>query len=173
MKFFKKYQKFQNIIFFIFLHIVYDIMFVSARNSPWAVPFGSYTSLKSESGYQCLIRRVIDHYGQFQNGRHKIHGFSRNVLLNMVFLNFASQARFECLILHFIVDQVFTSAGMWYLRHNPRWLPEMIKKMFKNSHFLANILEAHVLPCKKTTTIGVIWFRDNPWVKIIWLVLDL
>ena len=29
--------------------------------------------------------------------------FSRNVLLNMVFLNFASQVRFECLILHFIV----------------------------------------------------------------------
>ena len=38
----------------------------------------------------------------FKNGRRKIHGFSRNVLLNMVFLNFASQARFECLILHFI-----------------------------------------------------------------------
>ena len=50
-----------------------------------------------------MIRRVINHYGQFQNGRRKIHGFSRNVLLNMVFLNFASQARFECLILHFIV----------------------------------------------------------------------
>ena len=33
------------------------------------------TSLKSELGYQCLIRRVIDHYGQFQNGRRKIHGF--------------------------------------------------------------------------------------------------
>ena len=32
----------------------------------------------------------------------KIHVFSRNVLLNMVFLNLASQARFECLILHFI-----------------------------------------------------------------------
>ena len=34
-------------------------------------------SLKSELGYQCLIRRVIDHYGQFQNGRRKIHVFSR------------------------------------------------------------------------------------------------
>ena len=54
-------------------------------------------------GYQCLIRRIIDHYGQLQNGRRKIHVFSRYVLLNMVFLNFASQARFECLILHFIV----------------------------------------------------------------------
>ena len=29
--------------------------------------------------------------------------FSRNLLLNMVFLNFASQARFEYLISHFIV----------------------------------------------------------------------
>ena len=57
----------------------------------------------SELDYQCLIRRVIDHYGQFQNGLRKIHVFSRKVLLNMVFLNFASQARFECLILHFIV----------------------------------------------------------------------
>ena len=57
----------------------------------------------SESGYQCLIRRVVDHYGQFQNGRRKIHVFSRSVLLNMIFLNFASQARFECLILHIIV----------------------------------------------------------------------
>ena len=87
-------------IFFIFLHIVYDNRFVSARK---AVPFISDTSLMSELGYQCLIRRVIYHYGQFQHGRRKIHGFSRNVLLNMVFLNFASQARFACLILHFIV----------------------------------------------------------------------
>ena len=58
-------------------------------------------------GYQCLIRPVIYHYGQFQNGRRKIHGFSRNVLFNMVFLNFASQARFECLILHFIARSSF------------------------------------------------------------------
>ena len=88
--------------FFHFLHRVYETRFISARKSPWAVPFGSHTSLKSESGYQCLIRQVIDHYGQFQNGRRKIHVFSWNVLLNMVFRNFASQARFECLILHFI-----------------------------------------------------------------------
>ena len=88
---------------FIFLQIVYDNGFVSARKSPCAVPFGSDTSLKSELGYQCLIGRVIDHYGQFQNGRRKIHVFCRNVLLNMVFLNFASQARFECVVLHFIV----------------------------------------------------------------------
>ena len=78
-------------------------MFVSALKSPWVVPFGSDASPKSELGYRCLIRRVIDHYGQFQNGRRKIHGFSRYVLLNMVFINFASQARFECLILHYIV----------------------------------------------------------------------
>ena len=72
-------------------------------NVSTGVAFGSDTSLRSELGYQCLIRRVIDHYGQFQNGRRKIHVFSRNVLLNMVFLNFASQARFVCLILYFIV----------------------------------------------------------------------
>ena len=94
---------FKIVIFFIFLHIVYDNRFVSARKSPWAVPFGSDISLKSELGYQCLIRQVIDHYGQFQNGRRKIHVFSRNILLSMFFLNFASQAWFECLILHFIV----------------------------------------------------------------------
>ena len=57
----------------------------------------------SELSYQCLICRVIYQYGQFQNGRRKIHAFSRNILLNMVFFNFASQARFECLILHFII----------------------------------------------------------------------
>ena len=78
-------------------------MFVVAQKSPTAVLFGSDTFFKSELGYQCLIRQIIDHYGQFQNGRCKIHVFSRNVLLNMVFLNFASPARFECLILHFIV----------------------------------------------------------------------
>ena len=48
-----------SIIFFIFLHIVYDNRFVSARKSPWAVPFGSDASPKSELCYQCLIRRVI------------------------------------------------------------------------------------------------------------------
>ena len=80
-------------------------MFVAAQKSPRAVPFGSDTFFKSKLGYQCLIRQIIDHYGQFQNGRRKIHVFSRNVLLNVVFLNFTSQAqaRFECLILHFIV----------------------------------------------------------------------
>ena len=70
-----------------FLHIVYDNRFV-ARKSTWAVPFGSDTSLKSELGYQCLIFRVIYHYGQFQNGRSKIHDFSWNVLSSIVFLNF-------------------------------------------------------------------------------------
>ena len=74
--------------FFIFLHIVYDNKFVSARKATWAVPFGSDASPKSELGYQCLIRRVIDHYGQFQNGRRKIHVFSRYVLLNMFFFKF-------------------------------------------------------------------------------------
>ena len=71
---------FQNCIFSIFLHIVYDNKLVSALKSPWAVAFGSDTSLKSELGYQCLIFRVIDYYGQFQNGRREIHDFSWNVL---------------------------------------------------------------------------------------------
>ena len=64
-------QFFKISIFSIFLHIVYDNRFVSARKSPRAVSFGSDTSLKSELGYQCLIFRVIDHYGQFQNGCRK------------------------------------------------------------------------------------------------------
>ena len=88
------------LFFFILLHIVYD-MFVSARKSPCAVPLTSDTFLKSELGYQCLILLIINHYGQFQNGRRKSHDFSWNVLLNIVFLNFACQTRFECLILHF------------------------------------------------------------------------
>ena len=146
------------------MHIVYDNRLVHAPKSPLAEPFGSDTSLKSELGYQCLIRRVIDNYGQFQNGRRKIYGFSRNLLLNMVFLNFASQARFECLILHFIVDSSIYKCWNGYLRLKSRWLPEMIKKMFKISHFLDNILEAHVLSYQKTPTIGTIWFRDLHWV---------
>ena len=32
----------------------------------------------------------------------------------------------------------------------------------QNFQFLANVLDAHVLSCKKTPTIGVIWFGDNP-----------
>ena len=65
-----------------------------------SLQFDSDTSLKSEVGYECLILRVIDHYGQFQDGHRKIHDFSRNVLLNMIFLNFACQTRFWCLIGH-------------------------------------------------------------------------
>ena len=99
---------------------------------------GSDTSLKSELGYQCLIRRVIDHYGQFQNGRRKIHVFPRNVLLNMVFLNFESQARFECVILNFIVRSSIYKCWNVIFK-TPRWLPEMIEKIVKISHFLANM----------------------------------
>ena len=69
-------QFFKILIFFIFLHIVYDNTFVSARKSPRVVPFGSGTSLKSELGYQRLFFRLIENYGQFQNGRCKIHDFS-------------------------------------------------------------------------------------------------
>ena len=36
------------------MHIVYDNRFVSARKSPWAVPFGSDASPKSELGYQLV-----------------------------------------------------------------------------------------------------------------------
>ena len=74
--------------FFIFLQIVYDNMFVSARKSSCAVPFGSDTSLKSELGYQYLIRRVIDHYGQFQNGRRKIHVFFTKCIIEHGYLKF-------------------------------------------------------------------------------------
>ena len=56
--------------------------------SAWAVLFGSDTSLKSELDYQCLIRRVIDHNDQFQNGRRKIHAFFRNVLMKHGFPKF-------------------------------------------------------------------------------------
>ena len=117
------------------------------------VAFGSDTSLKSELGYQCLIRRVIDHYGQFQNSRRKIHVFSRNVLLNMVFLNFASQARFMCQILYFIVrSSIYKCWNMIFKTQS--------KMATRNDQ--ANILEARVLSCKKTHTIGVIWLTDNP-----------
>ena len=58
------------------MHIVYYNRLVYALMSPWAVAFGSDTSLKSELGYKCLIFRVIDHYRQLQNGRRKIHDFS-------------------------------------------------------------------------------------------------
>ena len=44
----------KNVFIFIFLHIVYDNRFVSARNSPRAVPFGKDTSLTSELGYRML-----------------------------------------------------------------------------------------------------------------------
>ena len=91
-----------HFFFIIFLHIVYDNRFVSARKSPWAVPFGSDTSLKSELGYRCLIFRVIDHYGQFQNDRRKIHDLSWNVLSNkLVFLHYTWQSQFWYLIVHF------------------------------------------------------------------------
>ena len=54
-------------------------------------------------GQRRAIFRVIDHYGQFQNGRRKIHDLSRNVLSNMVFLYFTSESQCWYLILHFDV----------------------------------------------------------------------
>ena len=50
----------------------------------------------SDLGYQCLILQVIGRYEHFQNGPRKIHDFSWNVLLHMVFLNC-----FWCVILLF------------------------------------------------------------------------
>ena len=86
-------QFFKNVNFFRFFASSLWQQGCFCTKSPREVPFGSDTSLKSELGYQCLIRWLIDQYGQFQNRRRKIHVFSRNVLLDMVFLNFASQAR--------------------------------------------------------------------------------
>ena len=47
----------------------YNNKFVSVLKCPRGVglPFGSDTTLMSESGYECLICRLVDHYGQFQN----------------------------------------------------------------------------------------------------------
>ena len=135
---------FQNCQFFIiFLNIVYDNMFVSAQKSPWAVPFGSYTLLLL--GYQCLILRVVDQYGQFQfqNGHRKIHDCSRNVLLHMIFLNFACLTRFGCLTWHFIFVQVFKKLECDIYDWIQDGCQKMIKKMFKFSHFL-QIFQDHM-----------------------------
>ena len=75
--------------------------------------------------------------------------FPRNVLLNMVFLNVVSQARFECLILHFIVRSSIYKCWNVIFRTQSNMADGIIKKMYKISHFLANILDAHVLSCKK------------------------
>ena len=132
---------FQNCQFFpFFLHIVYGNRFVYARKFPWAVPFGSDTSLKSELGYQCLIFRVVDHYGQFQNGRRKIHDFSRNVLSNMVFLNFTSQSQFWYLILHFKARlSIYKCCNVIFTIQDGR--QKMVKKMLKISLFLQIVYE--------------------------------
>ena len=127
------------------MHIVHDNRFVSARKSPWAVPFGSDTPLKSELGYQCLIFQEVDHYGQFQNGRRKIYDFSGNVLPNMVFLNFTSQAQFWYLILHFIArlsiykccNVIFTTESKMATR---KWC-----RNEQNFTFFANCLLAQAL----------------------------
>ena len=131
--------------------------------------FAQTHPFKSELNYQCLIFRVIDQYGQFENGRRKIHDFTWNVLLYLIFLKYG--LGLQSYIVLFV--QVFSNAGMWYVRLNPKWLPENDQENVQNFTFFANILGAHVLLCKKTPTIGVIWFSDTPWVTIIWLVLNL
>ena len=116
-----------------------------ARKSPWAVPFCSDTSLKSELGYQCLIFWVFDHYGQFQNGRRKIHDFSWNVSSIMFFSNFTSQSQFWYLILHFnarlsiykCCNVIFTTESKMAAR---KWWRKCSK-----FHFFANSLWAQVL----------------------------
>ena len=169
MQFFKIFN------FLIFLHIVYDNRFVYARKSPWAVPFGSDTSLRSKFGYRYLIFRVIDHYGQFQNGRRKIHDFSWNVLSNMVFLNFTSQSQFWYLILHFnarlsiykCCNVIFTTESKMVVRKwwrkcskcpffaNSLWAQALM--VYDNLHERYHFIERHV---------GYIW------TKIRWILLD-
>ena len=58
----------------------------------------------------------------------------------MVLLNFASQARFECLILHFVVSSSIYKC--WNVISRTQY-----KMAARNDqeNFLANILEAHVL----------------------------
>ena len=75
-------------IFQFFVCIVYDNRLFSIRTSPCGVPFGSNTFLKSELVYQCLIFQVIGHYGQFQNGRLKIHDFHLICIIKHGFLKF-------------------------------------------------------------------------------------
>ena len=100
-----------------------------------------------------MIRPVFDHYDQFQNGRRKIQGFSRNVLMNMVFLIFASQARFECLILHFIArssiykcwDVIFKTQSKMAARNDPGILilitmpiPDRVRASLLLIHYMLN-----------------------------------
>ena len=116
----------------------------------------------SELGYQCLIRRVIDHYGQFQNGRRKIHVFSRNVLLYMVFLNFVTLARFECLILHFIVCSSIYKCWNVIFKTQSRMAARNDQENVQNFTFSCQNFRSTCFIMKKNPTIGVISFKDNP-----------
>ena len=80
----------------------------------------------------------------------------------MVFLNFASRARFKWLILHFIARLSIHKCWNVIFETQSKMPARNDEENFKISHFLANILEAHVLACKKTPTIGVTWSTDNP-----------
>ena len=83
---------FKFVNYYLFLHIVYDNRIVSARESPWAVHLSRYIcEVRFSKQSPFILRGVIDHCGQFQNGRRKIHDPLWNVLLQMVSLNFASQ----------------------------------------------------------------------------------
>ena len=57
----------------------------------------------SELGYQCLIRRVIDHYGQFKNDSHNIPLFLPKCIIEHGFLKFCLQL-LECDIYDLIQD---------------------------------------------------------------------
>ena len=146
--------------FYIFLHKFYDNRFGSAVKSPWAVPFGLDKYPKSELGYQCLIFRVFDHFGQFRNGHRKIHDFSSNVLSNMIFLNFTSQSQFWYLIssckarlsIYKCCNMIFTTeskmaARKWWRKCaifflNSLWAQVLM--VYDNLHERYHFIERHV-----------------------------
>ena len=100
--------------------------------------------------------------GQFQNGRRKIHFFPRNVLLNMVFLNFASQARFECLILHFIVRSSIYKCWNVLFKTRSKMDARNNQENVQNFTFSCKYFRSTCFIMKVNPHDRVIWFRDNP-----------
>ena len=159
------FQFFHLFLFFFAYNLWQQVRY--ARKSPWAVPFGSNTFLKSEWGYQCLIRQVIDHYDQFQNGRSKIHVFFPKYIIEHGFNKFRITSTVRVSSLTFYCSFKYLQMLECDIKDSNRDDCQKWSKIFSKFHIFLQIFDAHVLSCKKTPTIGVIWFRDNPWVKII------
>ena len=146
----------QNAIFHFFLYLFAYSLWQQVRFC--TVPFGSETSLKSEIDYQCFILRVIDHYCLFQNGRRKIHDFSWNVLLNMVFLNFACQTRCGCLILIcYVCSSIYKYCNFIFTKES-----KMAARKWSNFTFFANILGAYMLHSVRKLPRSVSFGSDTP-----------